>query len=103
MRKLFVAVLVIASLFKTETIYTMEPQWALWGNPEYVRYDAEHHKYVNHNTELELWRLGTPASRPEEVPVKQETVIVFRLRSRSRSTRTSSRQLLFSSLVDASH
>lgn len=79
MWKFLIIVLVVASLFRVETMYTAEPQWMLWGNPEYISYDAENYRYVNHNTEIELWRLGTPASKPEEVPVKRKTIIVFRL------------------------
>ncbi len=74
--KLLVTALLIASAFKTEII--MEPEWILWGNPEYIHYDAERDVFVNANTQIEHWRVGTPCSKPEEVPVKRTTIIVLR-------------------------
>lgn len=84
MRKLVTAILMAASLFSTETVYTMEPAWVLWGNPENIRYDAEAHVWINDNPKYEMWRWADRDPKwdhlrqPEEVPEKHETVIVFR-------------------------
>jgi hypothetical protein len=49
MRKLVIAVLMIASLFKTETVWSGTPEWELNGNPQFIHYNAEKHLWVNTN------------------------------------------------------
>ena len=46
-------VLVFASFFQIDVMYTGQPLWLLWGNSEYIRYDSEAHVWMNHNPEIE--------------------------------------------------
>ncbi len=56
-----------------------QPAWMLWGNPQFIHYDAEHQEYINENPALELWRLGNPElTKPEHVPSRQKVKVELR-------------------------
>src|SRR3990167_5447542 len=81
-------VLVFASFFQIDVMYTGQPLWLLWGNSEYIRYDSEAHVWMNHNPEIEtLFRVLDLYDRvqkhtlPERVPEKKEVKITFNPRS----------------------
>lgn len=69
-------VLVAASLFKIDVVYTGQPMWLLWGNPEHVSYDPDAHVWINRNTEIEVWRQGnSELLKPEKVPEKRKVEV----------------------------
>jgi radical SAM superfamily enzyme YgiQ (UPF0313 family) len=77
MWKFIIATIAVVCLFRVKTVRTLEPSRSLWGNPELIRYDPKREIYINHNPELELWRLGTPYSAPEEIPARHSTTYVL--------------------------
>ncbi|MBI4029733.1 hypothetical protein HY373_00980 [Candidatus Berkelbacteria bacterium] len=78
MLKKIAIVLVVMSLFKIDIIYTGQPMWMLWGNPEYIHYDPDAHFWVNENTLLEHWRWSEKnMPKPEQVPEGKRVVIKF--------------------------
>lgn len=80
MRKLVIAVLMIASLFKTETVWSGTPEWELNGNPQFIHYNAEKHLWVNTNN-ADNWMASLSRDVYEKllsVPEKHHTVIVVR-------------------------
>ena len=80
MRKLVIAVLVITSLFKTETVWSGTPERELSGNSQFIHYDAEKHLWINTNN-ADMW-MNTLSQEDYEqilgVPEKHHTVIVVR-------------------------
>lgn len=84
MRRAFVLVLVVASMFKMETIYAGEPMWDLWGNQNHISYNSETHEWVNNNPAgenlfraMDLYDGVKKHSLPERVPEKTEVRISF--------------------------
>ncbi|OHA89185.1 MAG: hypothetical protein A3C70_00590 [Candidatus Zambryskibacteria bacterium RIFCSPHIGHO2_02_FULL_43_14] len=84
MRRVFILILVIASMFKMETIYAGEPMWDLWGNQNHIRYNAESHEWINDNPSRENLNRAMDAydgvrkhTLPERVPEKSEVQITF--------------------------
>ncbi len=76
MKAIMCVLLVTASIFQVDVVYTGQSEWLLWGNPDYISYDSDNHVWINHNTQNELWRLGDPGLlKPEEVPEKKEVEI----------------------------
>lgn len=68
--KYFIAFLVVIAVVKPQIIEV--PTGFLWGNPEFITYDAVRHVYINRNSSIENWRRGSKLAEPEEVPVKQK-------------------------------
>lgn len=78
MKMVVTILLVMASTFRVDVVYTGQPMWNLWGNSDYISYDSDNHLWINHNTQIELWRLGDPnLSKPEEVPEEKRVEIKF--------------------------
>ncbi len=76
MKAILSIILVAMSMCKVDIAYSGQPQWLLWGNPTYIRYDQSGHVWINCNPQNELWRLGYPGlSKPERVPEKKEVRI----------------------------
>jgi ribonucleoside-triphosphate reductase len=70
----------IASLFKTETVWSGTPEWELNGNPQFIHYNAEKHLWVNTNN-ADNWMASLSRDVYEKllsVPEKHHTVIVVR-------------------------
>lgn len=84
MRRIFVLLLVVASMFKMETIYAGEPMWDLWGDQSHISYNPEAREWVNSNSShenlfraMDLYDGVKKHSLPERVPEKSETRVVF--------------------------
>ncbi|MBX4181385.1 hypothetical protein KW807_00790 [Candidatus Parcubacteria bacterium] len=80
MRKVLITLLVIASFFRTETIWAGTPQWELNGNPQFIHYEAARHMWINTNN-ADAWMAGLNSetySKVLGVPEKHRTVIVIR-------------------------
>lgn len=79
MKSIF-CILLVLSTFQVKHDFTGQPEWLLWGNPDFITYDAERHVWVNKNTQIDSWRLGNnDLTKPEEVPEKQQYLIVFKV------------------------
>lgn len=86
MKAILGIMLVAISMFKIDIVYTGQPMWMLWGNPDYIRYDSDSHVWVNENPAREnIFRAmdkydGTKKyTLPERVPEKKRVEIKFNL------------------------
>lgn len=85
MRRVFVILLLVVSMFKMESVYAGTPSRDLWGNPANIRYDVTSHEWINDNPASENLFRAMDASEgirkhtlPERVPEKRRTIIVPR-------------------------
>jgi radical SAM superfamily enzyme YgiQ (UPF0313 family) len=79
-------VLVAVSVFKVDIVYTGEPAWLLWGNPQNISYDPVSHTWINRNPAYEnIFREMSRSkgyehiTQPERVPEKKKAEIKVNL------------------------
>jgi hypothetical protein len=90
MKKLTIVVLMIASLFRTETIWAGVPAYPelMFGDKQYIHYDAERHLWENTNS-IDMWlmeaisRERDPIKKAKlqetyQIPEQKKTIIVLR-------------------------
>lgn len=87
MKYIVTALLVLMSSFRVEMVYTGQPEWLLWGNPNNIIYEPENHTWINWNNLGESWRwadvgddeLRDKMLEPEKVPEKRKAKVSINL------------------------
>lgn len=80
-KKIIAIILLISLLIRTESVSS--PAAPLWGNPEYITYDAATKTWTNNNPGIEHWRhqgdaeLVKKLTAPEKVPTRKDIRLTF--------------------------